>query len=313
MPFHFIENNGNKKLIYNSILVEPKKLNIFGSDLALKIVKELASNPGCAMDLARKLNEHEQKIYYHLRRLENVGVIKQIRTEKRYAMTAKIYSLTSPVIAAKLHEDGYEISNEEIPTPSNNIEKFLYPFVEDGKLNARIIIGDPYSHGKYDTGSTEGPHIFDFALFLGNMLKSCDFPHYKLDTDVRRDELKDNLILFGNPKTNAVIDMINDQLPVYFNVKEGCSIVSRISNKTYSDARTGLILKTKNPLDKNKSLLLIGGIRTRGFQSAVIAFTKHFDKIFQRNTNANEIVCIVEGFDEDSDKIIDNIRFLEML
>jgi DNA-binding transcriptional ArsR family regulator len=311
MSFQLVETNGNKKIVYNSIVVEPKKLNIFGSELALKIAKELAINPGCAMDLARKLNEHEQKIYYHLRRLEDVGVIKQIRTEKRYAMTAKIYSLASPVIAAKLHEDSYELKDNTFPVIDRNIEKFLHPFVENGKLNAKIIIGDSYSHGKYDAASTEGPYIFDFAVFLGHVLQTPEFPHYKLDTEVDESDLDDNLILFGNAKTNAVIDMVNSKLPIYFNVEKGCSIVSKISKKTYEDARTGMILKTVNPLNTKKSILIIGGVRTRGTQSAIIAFTRHFDDIFMKSNRNGDITCIVEGFDKDSDKIIDSVRFLE--
>ena len=54
------------------------------------------------MDLARKLEQHEQKIYYHLRNLEKAGIIKQTRTEQRYGMTAKIFDVISPVVATKM-------------------------------------------------------------------------------------------------------------------------------------------------------------------------------------------------------------------
>lgn len=312
MPFHFIESNGNKKLIYTSILVEPKKLNIFGSDLALKIVKELASNPGCAMDLARKLNEHEQKIYYHLRRLENVGVIKQIRTEKRYAMTAKIYSLASPVIAAKLHDGGYEIRNEivnELQTINQDLTNFFHPFIEDGKLNAKIIIGDTYSHGKYDTGSTEGPYVIDFIMMLGSMIKNPKFPIQKLDTEVSQDEIKNNIILIGNPRTNTIIDRMNNALPVYFEEKDIWGVVSKKTGKKYTDPRTGVIVKCDNPFNRNKKVMIIGGVGRRGVRATTLAITNNLKEIV-KNING-DFSCIVCGYDKDGDKVIDSIKILE--
>jgi len=78
-----IENleNGQKK-VYSSIFVDTETIDILSNDLALKIVSKLALSKACAMDLARDLEQHEQKIYYHLRRLEQAGIIKKVGTEK---------------------------------------------------------------------------------------------------------------------------------------------------------------------------------------------------------------------------------------
>jgi len=85
--------------------MEVKKMNVFGSELVIKIINELAKKPSCAMDLARVLNEHEQKIYYHLRRLEKAGIISLERTEIRAGALTKIYKIDSPYITVKLFED----------------------------------------------------------------------------------------------------------------------------------------------------------------------------------------------------------------
>ena len=56
------------------------------------------------MDVARKLKEHEQKIYYHFRNLEKINAIKIIKTEKRVGAFAKIYAVNYPAISVKLYE-----------------------------------------------------------------------------------------------------------------------------------------------------------------------------------------------------------------
>ena len=160
----FIED-GERPTAYDSILVSPEKLSIFGSELSLKVVKELAKKPACAMDLSRKLEQHEQKIYYHLRNLEKSGIIKQTRTEQRYGMIAKIFDVVSPVVATKLYNDGYEIKND-VKQKEPKILKFLHPFVKDGKLNAKIVIGWPYPHGKYDYVGRDAGYAIDIAMFF---------------------------------------------------------------------------------------------------------------------------------------------------
>ncbi len=310
MKASLIENRGDVKISYESLLVAPKKLSVFNSDLALRIVNELAKAPGCAMDLARSLKEHEQKIYYHLRKLENVGIVKPIGTEKRYGMTAKIYSMTCPVIATKLYEDGQPLEKtSSVIDP--NVMKFFYPFIEDGELNAKIIIGDTYSHGRFDSESTEGPYAFELGVLLGNLMSTLKFPHYKFDTEVSKDDLKENLILIGNPQTNILIDKINNHLPVYFDEKNRFCITSKNTSKVYEDARVGIIAKMQSPFEKTKKILVLGGRGRRGTQSAILACTKHFSKISKKLDDDGEVVTVVKGFDRDGDKVIDDIVILE--
>jgi len=308
MTHKFIENGDGRARVYDSIVIDPRKLNIFGSELAVRIVTTLAKNQGCAMDLARSLGEHEQKIYYHLRRLEEAGVIRKIRTEKRYAMTAKIYGLVSPTVTAKLHEDGYEEMSDNPKEINPRLEAFFHPFVNHGTLDARIIIGDTYSHGKYDMGSTEGPYVMDFMMLLGGLARNISFPARKLDTEVHEKELTGNLILLGNAQTNTVIDNMNGKLPVRFDSTDVWGLVSERTGRKYTDPRTGLIAKIDNPLNPEKKVLIIGGVGRRGTYSAVLALTKHLDMIKEEKGNVVHIVC---GYDQDSDRVIDTVKFLE--
>ena len=310
MSHQFIDENGGKSMAYDSLLVNPQKLSIFGSELCLKIVKELVKEPACAMDLARRLEQHEQKIYYHLRKLEDAGIIKQIRSEKRYSMTAKIYGVVSPIIATKLYEDG-KLLDGPVTALNPRMEKVLHPFVMEGKLNAKVIFGDPYPHGKYDRPSRGGVHGFDFGIMLGKVLGNLSFPHYRFDVDVHAGDLEDNLIIFGSSKANTILERMNSKLPVYFDQEGGWQIVSKATGNRYSDPRAGFVMKWDNPLAEGKKVLVFGGVRTRGIQASVIAFTQHFDRIMEAVQPDGNFIRVVEGFDANGDKIIDSIKILE--
>jgi len=303
---YFVKDTGKNRVVYKSLLIEsPKSLGILANRTAMDLVKELSLKPLCAMDLARRLGLHEQKVYYNLRRLEKAGIIKLFKTEERTGGTAKIFTLAEPVISVKLSENTF------MTTSMNGIIKnidLLRPFIEDGKLNAKIILGDTYSHGEFDTAAVEGPYAFDFALLLGSYLTKFDFPNYKFDTEVNKDDLKDNLILIGKFKTNIIIQKINPHLPVYFDTKSGVRIISKLTKKIYDDPRYGLILKLNNPFNKNKKMLLLGGIGRRGVQSAILAFTKYPDKLPE---NKGTIIRVVKGYDKNGDKVIDSVKFLE--
>jgi len=302
-----LEGGEGKQKIYDSLVVEPKHMAVFRSGLEIKVINELAKQPACAMDIAKTLKQHEQKIYYHLRKMKDAGIVRQAGLENRYGMTAKMFELTSPVVAAKLYEKSHVVEGEKKDIDPT-IEKFLDPFVKDGRLNAKIIIGDSFSHGQYDAPSTEGPHTFDIGVFLGKYLTEIKFPTYNLDTDINEREMNNNMILFGNSRTNVIIDKINANMPVYFDQKSG-AIVDNNSNVKYDDPRIGMIGKFQNPFNKNKKILVIGGVRTRGTQAAVIAFTQYFDVIF-KDCDKNPLFKIVKGFDKNGDKIIDSIEVI---
>ncbi len=291
---------------YNSLAVSPKDLTIFSSDLSLKIIEVLAKEPQCAMDIARALGEHEQKIYYHIRKLEKAGLIRIIAREQRLSMTAKIFQLVAPAIHITLNRADFHVPKER-PKADQRVLEFLHPFVENGKLNALIVMGDPNSHGRFDASAKEGPHAIDVGFFLGQLVENLSFPHYKLDTQVNEDDMKRNLILIGNNETNTVIEKMNDRLPLYFDVSQDFSIVSRKDKKRYTDPRHGLIIKQTNPFNENAKILILGG-RTRGTLAAIIAVTRQIADILKKAEENNDINIIVKGLDIDADGLLDSIK-----
>jgi DNA-binding transcriptional ArsR family regulator len=299
-----VEESKKTQKIYPSVSILPRDLKVLGSELAIKIIKELAKKPQSAMDVARRLREHEQKIYYHFRKLEKAKIIELVKTEKRVGTVAKIYKVKSPYLAIKLF-DGEFI--EEQKTRAREM-KFLNPFVENGNLNCLIIVGSPDPHGKFAARASDGYAAIDLALFFGTFVKNPNF-FYKLDTQTTKEDLKNNLILIGGPKANIWIEKINKKLPVYFDMVHEFNIVSTITKNTYTDDEIGVVIKMDNPFAKNKKVLILSGRRFKGTRAAIIAVTKYCKKL-AKNSEEN-VARIVKGIDRDSDGIVDDVEFLE--
>ena len=307
-----IEETKNGQKAYETFLVNnPRLLSILNNELALKIVEELGKNPSCPMDVARKLKEHEQKIYYHIRKLEKLGIIKVDRIEERVGATAKIYSPVSPVIAFRLFEGEY-VNN--VKTRASEL-KFLRPFVEDGKFNSIIVVGSPDPHGKYKSPASDGYCAIDLGMFFGQFIKESKSLYYKLDTQVRAGDLKKNIILIGGPKSNIISEKINKELPIYFDYSEkflDWNIVSSLSKTVYTDEHVGFITRIPNPFCEGKEILVFAGKRFRGTRAAVVGFIRHTREVIKGNKQKpGKIAKVVKGVDEDSDGIIDEVEFLE--
>ncbi|MBI4010295.1 MAG: S-layer protein [Candidatus Aenigmarchaeota archaeon] len=305
MPY-LIDDAGDKQKAFKTLLIEPKIFSVFNSELALKITNELAKKPSCAMDIARKLKQHEQKIYYHIRRLEKAGIINLIGTEERVGALAKLYSVSSPFVSVKLFDGEHLV---DVKTKVKELD-FFNSFIENGKLNATIVVGSPDTHGKYGAQASDGSAAIDFALFLGTFLNDVK-PNYKLDTQIRENELNGNLIVIGGPKANILIDKINDKLPIYFDTKHDFSIVSSLSKSVYPEDDVGIIVKMKNPFNKSKELLVLSGKRFKGTRAAIIGLIKYIRKIEGGNKFSNGIARVVKAIDRDSDGIVDDVEFLE--
>jgi len=305
---YFVEETKKGQKAYKALKLKPKSFNVLNSSLAQKILNELAKKPSCAMDVARRLKEHEQKIYYHLRRLEGAGIITLARTEERVGATAKIYSVPHPYLAIKLF-DGEHLT--DVKTKAREIE-FFRPFIKKGKINATIVVGSPDPHGKYGVQALDGTVGIDLALFLGTFLKNVR-PNYKLDTQVTEKDMRGNLILIGGPKANIVIDRFNKDLPIYFDTEHDFNIVSSFTKSVYSSDDIGIIIKMKNPLDKKgeKHLLVLSGIRFKGTRATIIALIRHMREVQQGNRFDDGVARVVRGIDKDADGRIDDVEFLE--
>jgi len=309
-----VDQKNGKTFSLITKLLEPKQLKVALSPLAWKILKILAEKPSYPKEIGKKLKIHEQKIYYHIRNLEKVGLIEKIKEEKRQGALAKFYNVTDfafTILLKPLEE------SQKIFQLKKEYKEFLEPFISDGKLNANIILGSPEPHGATKSRAKDGAFATDLGLFLGTFLIYRSETPVKLDTEIKEGNLKNNLILIGGPGVNSITAKINNKLPIKFErIKHMgnfySSIRSSISKKNYAEEGCGVIVKTKNPFDKTKDVLVVAGRRISGTRAAILAFLQKFDELCKGNSyNSKVFAKVVEGVDENSDGVIDSIEFLE--
>ncbi len=276
-----------------SYALPAKDIRYIGAPLAGKILALLAKRPTYPREIATTLREEEQKIYYHVRKLEKLGMIKIVSKEERGGAIAKYYALSRPAFVFRFSE-----LKETKKIPHNSFP----PFIEDGEMNAKIIIGSPDPHGPEKARSRDAHYAIDLGLFLGTFLINSR-PSVFLDTEIRDGDLNDNLMIIGGPVTNRICAKINDKLPVKFDEKR--NIFSTKTRRTYKSDDVGFVLKAQNPFAKNKSILVIAGRRYSGTRAAIIALIKNFDVLKKNNA------VVVQGLDRDYDGVIDDAEILE--
>lgn len=282
------EENGN---VYSISCAEIQKFP--SSPLAMKILALLAKKPGYPKEIASLLKENEQKIYYHIRKLEKNGIIRIIRKEEHGGAVAKIYALSAASFAMRFKD--FEKTRHVIRQ-----NKFFSSFINDGRLNAKIAVGSPDPHGPEKARSRDAYYAIDLGLFIGTFLTNAESSVF-LDTEIT--DMKESLIVVGGPVVNRITRTVNEKMPIRFDNKK--NIYSSISKKTYKSDDCGLIVKMKNPLDGTKELLVIAGKRYSGTRAAILAFLKRFGEIEKRNCH------VVEGIDTDFDGVVDDVRVLE--
>lgn len=285
--------------------LRPDQIKAVSSELAGKILKVISGKASYPKDISKKLNVHEQKVYYHIRKLEEAGIIKVVKKETKQGALANYYDLIEPAFLVRFKD--YQ-KTQKITTLKES--DFLNPFIKDAQLNALIIVGSPDPHGPDKARSRDGYYGMDLALFIGTFLNYVPSLNVKLDTETREDDLKNNnLIIIGGPIVNKITGSINSKLPIRF--KQG-NIFSTITGKSYTTDESALIVKTKSPFDPKKSILLVAGKRHSGTRAAIIAFLKHFKEIKKGNSYNKKILAkVVEGIDLDYDGIVDEIVILE--
>lgn len=306
---YIIQETKDGDIAFKTVSLDnPSTLSSLSSELAMKVIKQLSNGPSCALDIARMLKIHEQKVYYHIRNLEKAGIIKLIGKEERAGGTAKMYDLVAPVISVKLHE-GEKIQVGHGKKKAKELD-FLNPFIKNGKANFKIIVGLPYPHGKHESTARDNTYAVDLAFYLGNMVSEFNLPVYTVDTEVKEEDLKRNLIIIGGSKVNVITDRLNEHLPIYFDENKEWSIVSRKTNKIFKYDYDCLIVRMKNPFNSEAEVIVIAGKRSAGTISGVIAFTQHMNDLIKNSENGY-FARVVSGVDKNGDGTIDSIKFLE--
>ncbi len=314
-----LQDNGNTQEVKEiGIMNDSQKLKMILGSLSWKILTMLSKNEMYPLEIARQLGVHEQKVYYHIRKLAKAGAIAVEREEKKKGATAKYYKTVSPAFGIEF-PDGYKaIQNLCLLSIDKQLQEFFKEFISNGIFDGKIVVGSPQPHGPFKTSARDGHYAAHLALFIGQFAKMPTEFAVKLDVDVKVEkEEKNNLILVGGPGTNLLTQEINEYLPIKFimqSSEQGFLLGGLSSKKTlqvYTSDVSGLIAKIVNPWDKTKRIVVLAGNKAVGTKACVLALTNFWKKTLEKYKGEDTFAVVIHGFDLDGDGKVDSIEVSE--
>ena len=300
-----------------AVFEEPEKLKSVLNKLSWKILQLLSEQEMYPMEIARQLNIHEQKVYYHIRKLAKAGAIKVVREEETKGAVAKYYKAAFPAMGIELPCGYQKMNGFSSNSIDEKMKRFLSPFIKDCVFDGKIVVGSPDPHGPFKAKARDGHYAAYLTLFLGQLVDlPNDFP-IKLDVDVKAEKEEDNnLILMGGPGTNLITQELNKFLPIRFNMMPSehgfllGGLVSEKTQKVYSADDMGLIARIENPWNRNKKVIVLAGNKAVGTKACVLALTNFWKKTLKKFDN-EKFAVVIQGFDLDGDGKVDSIEVLE--
>ncbi|HEX9341859.1 MAG TPA: helix-turn-helix domain-containing protein [Thermoplasmata archaeon] len=293
------------------ILEKPERVAPLSSPLAWRILQELARAPDYPNALAARLNVHEQKVYYHVRRLERAGLLEVIREESKRGASARVLAPTADAFAVVLKGRGTPVASPLLPH-AGIVARFLEEFSSEGTFNGSIVVGSPYTHGPFGTTSRDSPYAVELGFFLGRLFAAPKRPLLRLDTEMKAaGPGRDHLILVGGPVANIITMDLNPHLAVNFDWKQVWRMESSRTKRHYVDEQVGLIAKVRNPWNPARVVVLLGGLHAVGTMAAILGMTQSADDVLDGYTPGEDFYRVVAGQDRDADGRIDAVSILE--
>jgi DNA-binding transcriptional ArsR family regulator len=313
------EENKTQKVKEIAIVEDPEKLKMVLNRLSWKILIMLSKKEMYPLEIAKELGVHEQKVYYHIRKLRKAGAIAIAREEEKKGAIAKYYRAVSPAFGIELPQAYKTMHRLSLANTDEQIGKFFKEFVkENNAFDGKIVVGSPTPHGPFKTSARDGHYASHLTFFLGQFAQVPEEFAIKLDVDVKAEkEEKNNLILVGGPGTNLLTQELNEYLPIRFSMQpseEGFLFGGLISKKTsnvYTADAVGLVAKIANPWDSTRRVIVLAGNKAVGTKACVLALTSFWKKTLAKYNGEDTFATIIQGFDLDGDGKVDSIEILE--
>lgn len=314
-----LQDNGKTQEVKEiHMLTDSQKLKMMLGSLSWKILTLLSKKDMYPLEVAKELGIHEQKVYYHIRKLCKAGAIAVVREEKKKGATARYYRTVSPAFGIEFPAGYKPIQNLCTLSVGDQLQGFFKEIISEGIFDGKIVVGSPQPHGPFKTSARDGHYAAHLALFLGQFTKMPSEFAVKLDVDVKAEkEEKNNLILVGGPGTNLLTQEINEYLPIKFIMQsspQGFMLGGLSSKKTgqvFTSDLTGVIAKIVNPWDPSKRIIVLAGNKAVGTKACVIALTNFWKTTLQKYKGEETFAVAIQGFDLDGDGKVDSIEVRE--
>lgn len=303
-------------LYYSPVLIleNPGSMKIIDQEIRIKILKILSKESLFSAEIARKLGLHEQKIYYHVKQMLNAGILEITEKKEIRGTIAKKLASKEMNFAVSFSNEWNEISSLVKPGIDTELERFMQPFIKNGILDARIVVGSPDPHGPFKARSRDSHYAIDLSLFMGNIAKLPKNFSTTLDVDITSEKQEgNNLILVGGPVTNLIVSEMNSHFPVRFSDKKPWGLQHGDSKKKYTEDSMGVIIRIQNPNNPQNYALILAGVRSIGTKAAVMALTRNHKELLKGFKGEKEWAAVVQGFDLDGDGKIDSTEIIAVV
>lgn len=312
------EENNTREVKEIAIAEDPQKLKMILGKLSWKILIMLSEKEMYPLEIAKRMGIHEQKVYYHIRKLAEAGAIVIDREEAKKGATAKYYKPVSSAFGIELPREYKKIRKLPLLV-ADEVREFFKEFIrDDGVFEGKVVVGSPTPHGPFNTSARDGHYASYLTFFLGQFARMPEEFAVKLDVDVKAEkEERNNLILVGGPGTNVLTQEVNESLPIRFNMQPSDQgfllggLISRKTSRIYTTDTVGLIAKIINPWDKEKRVIVLAGNKAVGTKACVLALTDFWKKTLRGFHGNDTFATIIQGFDLNSDGKVDSIEILE--
>ena len=299
------EKTGKDELVESKQLDE-EKIKALSDSTRREILSILSEQPSYPLEVSRELEIDKQKAYYHFQKLEDAELIEQDHREKVSGGSATFYRSSAPSYLLDLGAEGEKFHRAGT---DEHVKKFLSPLLKNGEIHGKIVVGSPEQHGPDKVQARDGHLAGEIGLKLGNYGET-DSPVVKLDTEIfRYSEFEGNMILVGGVLTNTVSKKFNPRFPVSFEGENFPYREIQTPESSYSEDAIGVIAKTENPENPEKSIYMVAGVRNQGTEAAVRAF-KNLEDIVDNYSKGN-FYRVVRGLDMDGDGEIDDFEVVE--
>ncbi len=290
---------------------KPERIAALASPLAWRIVQELARAPDYPNALAGRLKVNEQKVYYHVRRLEAAGLLKVVREEPKRGASARVLAPTADAFAVLLRSRAAPVPYPALPR-AGVVSRFLAEFSREGRFEGAIVVGSPYPHGPFLTTARDSPYAVQLGFFLGRLFAAPKGLVTRLDTEVKAQGAgREDMILVGGPVANIVTMELNPHLAVAFDWKQAWHVESSRTHRSYVEEDVGLVAKVRNPWNPDRTVVVLSGLHYQGTLSSILGLTEFADEVLDGYEPGTDFYRVVSGQDRDGDGRIDTVALLE--
>jgi DNA-binding transcriptional ArsR family regulator len=270
--------------------------------LGHKILSILANGPNYPSSIARELKLYHQAVYYHMKRLEEAGLVE--RVSQKTVRGGK---------AIEFDVKGEEFGPSATLSRSGRLGRFLKEFISaDGQLDGCMVVGSPEAHGPNRTQGRDGHYAIQLGFALGQFVRLPRTFPVKLDVDLKTEKLQaSNLLVVGGPRTNVVSAELNQYMPIRFSEESFFGSIVDASGRKYHSEFDSVLTKIKNPWDPSKVCVIIAGLSGAATKAAVIGLTNMAEKVLAGySEQGGDFAVVLHGLDMDGDGKVDSVEIL---